>query len=415
MSEQNKPVAVVLGGTNPHVTLVNKLKARGYYTVLVDYLPNPPAKKVADMHVMESTLDKEKVLEISKICNATLVITTNIDQANVTACYVAEKMGLPHPYSYKTSLDVTEKNRMKRILVENGIPTSAYITVKSLMETESMVFDYPVVVKPVDSNGSRGVHRCDDREDLNKYLPVALAASRQGEAIVEGFVEGTEVSYYYFIQDYKPNYITSNQRFKYRVEDTGVIQSAGGVYPAQQSRVVHEKMEIVASAIASAFNLRNTPLFIQAIVNKEEVSVLEFAPRIGGGLSFRLIEQDNKFDIIDAAINSFLGVQSAMNMIHPDYCSATMNVYAPGITMGDVTGVEQCINEGVAKEFHQYKLKGAEVSTDMSSGSRIGCFFIQGENFDEIKHNIQCVNEQIEVLDSSGNRMMKHDIYQILD
>ena len=64
MNAQNKPVAIVLGGTNPHVTLINKLKARGYYTVLVDYLPNPPASKVADEHIQESTLDKEVVAKM---------------------------------------------------------------------------------------------------------------------------------------------------------------------------------------------------------------------------------------------------------------------------------------------------------------------------------------------------------------
>ena len=410
MSE--KPVAIVLGGTNPHIKLVNNLKARGYFVVLVDFLPNPPAKSVADIHIMESTLDKEKVLKVARICHASLVITTNIDQANVTACYVAEKMDLPRPYSYETALNVTEKHRMKKILAENGILSSAFFTVSSIEEVKNVIF--PVVVKPVDSNGSRGVHRCDNSDELNQCLPIALNVSREKKAIVEGFVDGEEISFYYFIQNFKPYYITSNQRIKYKAKQNNVIQSAGGYYPAPQSRWVYERMESIATNIAKAFKLQNTPMFIQAIVQGEEVYVLEFAPRIGGGLSFRLIEQDNRFDIIDAAINSFLGEESQMNMIQPEYCSATMNVYAPGITVGGVTGVDQAINEGVAKEFHQYKLKGSEVSPDMSSGSRIGCFFIQGKNIDEIKYNIHRVNELVEVYDADGASSMRHDIYQNL-
>ena len=65
-----KPKAIVLGGTNPHIELIENLKRRGYYTVLVDYYENPPAKHAADQHIQESTLDLEKVLQIAKDIDA---------------------------------------------------------------------------------------------------------------------------------------------------------------------------------------------------------------------------------------------------------------------------------------------------------------------------------------------------------
>lgn len=410
----DKPVAIVLGGTNPHKTLINHLKNRGYYVVLVDYLPNSPSKSVADMHVQESALDKEKVLEIAQVCNAALVITTNIDQANVTACYVAEKLGLPRPYSYETALDVTDKSRMKKIMWDNEIPTSKYITVKTIEEALVANIKYPVVVKPVDSNGSRGIHRCDSDDDLKIYLPVALEASRTDKAIIESFVCGEEVSFYYFIQDYVPHYITSNQRFKFVNGDDSVIQSAGGVYPAPQPETIYNKMNEIAQKIAKAFDLKSTPIFIQAIiVQDEEVFVLEFAPRIGGGLSFRLIEEDNKFDIINAAIGSFLNEKDSLDIIQPNYYSAVMNVYAPNIVMGEVMGVDKIIEDKKALEFHQYKLKNSDVNSDMSSGSRIGAFFVRGKDYDEIRANINSINEYVEVYDIHGVKSMRHDIYPI--
>ena len=111
----------MLGGTSPHIALIENLKDRGYYTVLVDYYENPPAKKVADEHIRESTLDQDKVLEIAKSINAKLVISACVDQANVTACYVAEKLGLPVPYIYETAMSVTNKGLMKRKMLESGI------------------------------------------------------------------------------------------------------------------------------------------------------------------------------------------------------------------------------------------------------------------------------------------------------
>ena len=93
----NKPIAIVLGGTNPHKALIENLRTRGYYTLLIDYNENPPAKEIADNHIKFSTLDQEGVLSIAKSVNAELVISTCVDQANVTACYVGEKLELPIP------------------------------------------------------------------------------------------------------------------------------------------------------------------------------------------------------------------------------------------------------------------------------------------------------------------------------
>ncbi len=126
----NKKTAIVLGGTIPHCELIRQLKGRGYYTILVDYYENPPAKEFADLHIKESTLDEDKVLEIAKQYNADLTISGCIDQANKTACYVLEKMGQFCPYSYQKASEITAKSYMKRIMIENGIPTGKYMSVE---------------------------------------------------------------------------------------------------------------------------------------------------------------------------------------------------------------------------------------------------------------------------------------------
>lgn len=405
--------AIVLGGTNPHIQLIKKLKERYFTTILVDYFPNPPAKPYADMHIQASTMDKEAVLDIARKYHAELVISTNIDHANTTACWVAEQMGLPHPYSYETSLNVTDKCRMKEIMWKNGISTSEYVKGDKLENMKVQIKKYPVVVKPADSNGSRGVHKCGSPEELDYYFEEARTASRSHQVIVERYVNGDEVSFYYYIQNGVANYITSNQRFRFRTGTGGVIQSAGGLYPAPQPKVIYEKMQTNANMIAKAFKLDNTPIFIQAIVESNEVYVLEFAPRIGGGLSYRLIESENQFDIINATIDSFLGVKNILRIVQPKKFSAVMNVYAPDIIMGEFKGTENIVKNGIAKEFYQYKSRGAEVSADMSSGSRAGAFFLQGENKEEIYNQIRSINKKIEVYDINGNPAMRHDIYVI--
>ena len=413
MREQTKPLAIVLGGTNPHVALVEKLKKRGYYTVLIDYLPNPPAARTADEHIRESTLDKELVAKIARERHAALIITTNIDQANVTACYAAEQIGLKPPYPYETSLNVTDKSRMKRIMWENDIPTSKYVIAEDIEAALKAGVGYPCVVKPADSNGSRGVHRVNNDDELRLFFPAAQEASRNGKVVVEGYVSGTEVSFYYFVQDGKAHFIDGYKRYNFKTRNEDVIQSTGVVFPADISENAFKEMHRISGKIATAFRLDNTPLFVQAIVDGDKAHVLEFAPRIGGGLSYRVITRDCRFDLIEAAIDSFEGNRVEINPVWPDYYSGVLNLYAPGITMGRIVGVEDILAKGIASEFYQYRLEGAQISGDMSSGSRAGAFLIHARSMDEMREKVFYINDHAEVYDINGNKAMRHDVYDV--
>ena len=227
-----KPVAVVLGGTSPHIELIKQLKERGYYTVLIDYLAAPPGAGYADEHIRESTLDQEKVLEIAKQKKAALVISTCIDQANSTCCYVAEHLGLPKPYSYETSLNVTDKGRMKVIMSEHDIPTSPFIVVSDIAKIDWSKIRFPAVVKPVDCNSSKGVFRADSREEILRYTAEDMQLSRTGQAIIEEFNIGYEIQIDCFAGQDSAKVIMSRRKKSIRTGTGMVLQSTGSVIPA---------------------------------------------------------------------------------------------------------------------------------------------------------------------------------------
>ena len=183
----DKPIAIVLGGTSPHIELIRQLKERNFYVVLVDYLPNPPAKYHADFHVQESTLDPEAVLKVAQQYNASLVISACVDQANITACYVAEKMNLPHPYSYELANNITNKGYMKEMMVANGIPTTRYIFLNKGEELADFGLNFPVMVKPADSCAASGVKKASNVNELDIFLKEAKKISRTGRTVVEEF------------------------------------------------------------------------------------------------------------------------------------------------------------------------------------------------------------------------------------
>ena len=124
----------MLAGGSDQIALINELKSRGHYVILVDYFDNPPARNYADEHVQASTLDVEKVRETVVLKKADLVCTACTDQALLTVADVSQQLGLPCYISYQTALNVTNKSYMKRRMIEAGIPTARFVIVDSFDE-----------------------------------------------------------------------------------------------------------------------------------------------------------------------------------------------------------------------------------------------------------------------------------------
>lgn len=410
-----KPIAIVLGGTSPHILLVDKLHERGFYVILIDYLDNPPAKRVADEHIQESTLDKEKVLEVAKARNAQLVISACIDQTNSICCYVAEKLGLPHPYSYETSLFVTDKGLMKRIMVDNGIPTSSFTTTGSVEAIDWAKIEFPAVVKPVDCNSSKGVRRVDSVEETKQRVREAISLSRTKTAIIEGFNHGEEIQVDCLATESDVKVVMTRQKQKIASKGNDmVLQSYGSVFPAPISKELQKQAQEIATGIAKAFGLKNTPFFYQAIVTDDGIKVLEFAPRIGGGLSYYMLNEFAGYDAVEYVIDSYLG-RPLRYVPNPKNCfQSTILLYMVSGTFDHISGLAELQEKGIVYETFVMKTKGDVVDGDMRSSNRVAAFVVQGNSYDELIQKEKMAIEEIEIFDKDNKPLLNRQIYSTL-
>ena len=408
-----KPLAIVLGGTLPHVTLVERLHARGYGVLLVDYLDNPPAKRVADEHVQISTLDKEAVLALAKERRAALVISACIDQANSVCCYVAEKLGLPHPYSYETSLAVTEKGRMKAAFVKNGIPTAAYQEVASVEEVNWGNVSYPAVVKPVDCNSSKGVRRVANAEEATIRLGEALVMSRAGKAIIEEFNVGDEIQVDCVASADGVKVMMTRLKRKVAAEgDAFVLQSWGSVFPAPLDASLKARSTDVAERIAVAFGLTNTPFFYQATVVGGDIRVIEFAPRVGGGMSSQILLESAGYDPVKCVVDSFFGREIHVSPVEQKRFRSTNILYMKAGTFGGIDGLDELRAEGVVTDIVVYRRRGDVVDGDLRSSNRVATLVIDGATYDEVRRKSRRALEMVEIRDPSGAPMLNRGLYR---
>lgn len=181
---------LLLGGSAQQVVAINTAKRLGYFTILCDYLDDNPGQFVADKFYLESTTNKEKILEIAKAERIDGILAYASDPAAPTAAYVAEKLHLP-TNPFKSVNTLCNKDEFRNFLSANGFNTPHAKGFNNMEEVLKFIDEYffPIIVKPLDSSGSKGATVLYSLEGLEKAVDFALSFSRCHRVIIEEFIE----------------------------------------------------------------------------------------------------------------------------------------------------------------------------------------------------------------------------------
>lgn len=399
----------VLAGGSDQIALINELKKRGHEIVLVDYFDNPPAKNYADKHIVASTLDVNAVKKIAQRENVDIITTACTDQALLTVANVSEQLNLPCYISYQTGLNVTNKAYMKKILLGNNIPTAKYIILNNENIDAVKDFVFPVIVKPVDCNSSKGVKKVNNIQELLKYLKEALILSRTKTAIVEEFKEGKEVSVDYYVEGTEAKYLSATTSLKIKNKNAFTILCSD--YPSlnkEQEDIVKK----IGVKVAKAFNLKDCPLFIQMIINNNEVNVIEFSARMGGGSKYYLINKLSGVNIMSKYVDLILGEKPSVNPTKQlNFCKMVYVYCHPGI-FDHVNGLKELKDRGIVDAYFEYKTKGMKITHAETSGDRPVGYLIVADTSDELIQKLHYVDSHIQVISNKGDDIMIHNLLE---
>lgn len=406
---------LVLAGGFDQIALINELKNRNHDVILADYFPNPPAKKYAHKHYQVSTLDEDAIFNLAKKENVDLLTTACTDQALLTVAKVSEKLNLPCYISYETALNVTNKEYMKKVFYDNSIPTSKYFIIKSINDLENIFsqMSFPAVVKPCDCNSSKGVIKVKNTQDAYKAIEDALNLSRSSTAIIEEFKEGIELSVDVWIdqEDAKILSASTTSKIKNNKDSFTIYQSK---YPVEISDVAKNKIQDIARKISRSFNLMNCPMLIQLIVNGDEVNVIEFSARMGGGTKYQLIEEMSGINIMQVYVNRILGdIHQIINptpskkLIELNYVYATNGIYQ------NIINFDTAKETNLIKNYFVYKEFGSVIEKATTSSDRIAGFLLEADTPEELLNKRKKAVQLLDVLDKNGHSMMIKDIYGV--
>ena len=293
-------------------SLIARCKAKGLYTIGIDPCEDAFCRDDVDVFEVVSGQDYEKTLEVAKKYDVAGVITTATDKPLVMMARVAEALHLPF-YSVETAQWSTDKYRMKQRFMLGGVPFAKGKLAKTVDDVSDFVF--PVIVKPRDNSGSRGVKLCRDKEELKECIEEALEFSHLDTVLVEEFIEGQEYSIESIHYNGKSKVIQFTEKkttdFPYNVE-------LGHIQPACLSDETKDEIRNVVEKIAKALNFNNCGSHTELKIGPRGITVIETSPRFGGDfITSTLVPLSTGLNIDDLLIDISIGKKLSDNDLRP--------------------------------------------------------------------------------------------------
>lgn len=378
--------------------------------VLVDYFEDPPAKMFADKHYKASTLDDNKVKEIAVLENVDLITTACTDQALLTVAKVSEDLKLPCYLSYEKALNVTNKSYMKEKMYENGIPTAKYTVIDNVDKNILHKFKFPLVVKPVDCNSSKGVKKIFTTCDLEEAIIEARELSRTHTAIVEEFKDGIEISVDVYVENGKAKVLSFTESTK--IKNSNGFTILQSIYPVNVSKEIITKIKSIAQEISDVFQINNSPLLIQLITDGTEVNVVEFSARMGGGTKYKLIEVLTGVNIMSVYVDRILGnipqIECSYNVkyAHLNYCYCKPGVFDKLINFKEMK------EQGYIEDYFQYKTKGMKIIKAETSGDRVVGYLLVGNTMEELLKKQKNATKGLKIISNEGKDLFLRELIQ---
>lgn len=309
MSRQKR--VLMLGGSLAQVPSIKKAKEMGLYVITCDYLPDNPGHRFADEYHNISTTDKDKVLQLAKTLDLDGVVCYASDPAAPTAAYVAETLGLPtSPYK---SVDILcNKYKFRKFLKEHGFCTPNTVSSTDFEDLfqEIQQLKFPVIIKPVDSSGSKGVTVITKIEELKESFEAAKRYTRDGRIIVEECVEsiGAPLAGDAFSVDGKLAFWAfSDDHFD--MNSRNPLAPISETYPYSKSKMMQLRIVNEINRLLALLEMKTVAYNLEArIDSNDNIYLMEVAPRNGGNGIPEVTKYATGVDMIEYTIKAALGM-----------------------------------------------------------------------------------------------------------
>jgi len=411
---------LVLTGCNGAIDIITYAKNKGVTTIATDYYEKSIVKDLADYKYNVSTVDIAGVKEIA-ISHKVDGITTGTSEASMfTILNITKELGLPF-YSTKEQLElINDKKKFKDLLLANQVKvTPEVLTTNNIDSVDYDKIEYPVVVKPVDSAGRKGITFCNSFHEIKQALNYALSESRIRTAIIEKSLFGMEeVFFLYTIIDGRFSLSAAFDKYLYYESGKKIGLPILNMFPSKR---INMFMKSTHHDIISAFKsigIKNGVISVQCFTDEENFYVYEAGYRLGGEQMYFFTNEVNKINSLEMMVNfSLTGKMSENSSIldsdNPYFDRPCYQLNVP-LTPGKIyrlNGVDKIKKMDGVLNITQLKYLGDIIKNDGTLGRLALRIHIVADDENQMKNKINKINDTLDIRDEFGNDMILEKKY----
>ena len=360
---------LVMGGMRISCEIIHKAKTMGIVVGVADYntIDNSPGKQIADEHYEVNITDVDAVVSLINEKNFDGVIVGFNDMLLPYYAEICAKAGLPC-YGTKEQFDTfTNKDRFKTLCRKYDIPT---IIDYDINDTK---IEFPVLVKPVDNSGSRGITICHNRKDLIHAYNNAIENSKVGRAIIERYIDGREVSIFWVFKD-GDYFLTAmgNRHIKNNQSADVIPLPVGYTFPSVYLEDYQENIEPKCKSMFSDIGIKDGMMFMQCKVANNICYIYDIGYRLTGSLEYYILEQICDYNplemIIRFSLTGTMGEPDLIKKVNPNFKTPAFNVSclsSPG-TIDRIDGIENLPSIKDVKKTYISHMPGDTITPQMT-------------------------------------------------
>lgn len=385
---------MLLGGLRYLLPVIEEAHKLGVHVITADYLPNNIAHKYSDEYCNVSIIDKDAVLKAAQELKIDGILSHAVDPGVVSAAYVAEKMGLPFQCSYKAACILQDKSLFRKFLAEHGFncpKAKGYTNAEDALRDVDY-FNWPVIVKPVDSAGSKGVTKVENGADLRSAIETALSASLSKNFVIEDFLDkvGAQSSADIFTVDGKLVYPAySDQLFD--ASAANPYTPAIEIWPASMEQKFQDDLTAQLQRLFTLLRVKSGIYNVESRVCSDgKAYIMEVSPRGGGNRIAELQDMATGQSLIQNEIKKAMGMPLD-DIVAPKYDGVWCNYILHSSKEGTLVSVE------IDPEFQKKYVRdiglivkpGDRIMPFTGANTSLGTLFLRFDNRKQLEDSLR--------------------------
>lgn len=358
-----KKKLLILGGTQISLQILKAAKSMGLLVFVADYFEDSPCKKYADKSFLVSATDVDAITTIvrdEKIDGVLMGYADVLLNAYVDICQKAE---LPC-YANKHAIEITsQKQLFKDYCRKHSVPVVPEYSYEDVINQQA---SYPIIVKPVDNSGARGIYICHTREEFDRYYPMSMEFSNSKKVLIEKFMDAPEATIFYYLHDGEIYLLGIGDRWMYNQGDDLLKLPIGYTFPAKDISTFISNQDKDIKNMFRSLDMKEGMVFMQCFVDNEKYTVYEMGYRLTGSIEHHLMEAQYGFNhlkaMIDFAVGNPVNIK-ALNQLDPISCNmANVTILLSKGKIDHFEGIPDLLNIPGVVDYHLSYNPGTTIS-----------------------------------------------------